>query len=59
MKYDVSVGLKSCAEGMRWDDLVRWKAGKLLEDLKTILGSRDPDTGERGYIRGIDGQNMG
>lgn len=33
-------------EGIRWDDLVRWKAGKLLENKKTFLGARDPSTGE-------------
>lgn len=29
-------------EGRRWDDLVRWKAGKLLENRKTLLGAYDP-----------------
>jgi hypothetical protein len=38
--------LETCAEGSRWDDLVRWKAGKLLENVKTVLGARDPSTGE-------------
>lgn len=38
--------LETCAEGIRWDDLVRWKPGKLLENPKTILGARDPATGE-------------
>ena len=33
-------------EGLRWNDLCRWKAGKLLENLKTYLGPRDPATGE-------------
>ncbi|MDR1603033.1 MAG: RagB/SusD family nutrient uptake outer membrane protein [Tannerella sp.] len=28
------------AEGFRWDDIVRWKAGKLLENPKTFLGMR-------------------
>lgn len=36
--------IETCAEGDRWDDLVRWKAGKLLENPKTILGARDPNT---------------
>jgi hypothetical protein len=31
-------------EGFRWDDLMRWKAGKLLENTKTYLGARDPLT---------------
>ena len=33
-------------EGLRWNDLCRWKAGKLLENQKTYLGPRDPATGE-------------
>ncbi|MCM0717404.1 RagB/SusD family nutrient uptake outer membrane protein [Parabacteroides sp. AM58-2XD] len=33
-------------EGLRWNDLCRWKAGKLLENIKTYLGPRDPATGE-------------
>lgn len=33
-------------EGFRWDDLCRWKAGKLIENEKTYLGARDPETGE-------------
>lgn len=36
--------IETCAEGSRWDDLVRWKAGKLLENVKTIQGARDPGT---------------
>ncbi|MEN7548492.1 RagB/SusD family nutrient uptake outer membrane protein [Rapidithrix thailandica] len=28
------------AEGFRWDDLVRWKAGKLTENLKTLYGMK-------------------
>lgn len=31
-------------EGLRWNDLCRWKAGKLLENPKTYLGARDPAT---------------
>jgi hypothetical protein len=38
--------LETPAEGSRWDDLVRWKAGKLLENIKTVQGARDPETGE-------------
>lgn len=33
-------------EGLRWNDLCRWKAGKLLENPKTYWGPRDPATGE-------------
>lgn len=38
--------LETCAEGNRWDDLVRWKAGRLLEDIKTVQGARDPATND-------------
>ena len=38
--------IESAAEGKRWDDLVRWKAGRLLENINTVLGARDPATGE-------------
>lgn len=38
--------IETCAEGSRWDDLVRWKAGKLLESPLTIQGARDPATGK-------------
>ena len=38
--------IETCGEGLRWDDLVRWKAGKLLEDPLTIRGARDPKTDE-------------
>ena len=34
------------SEGFRWNDLIRWKAGKLLENTKTYLGARDPETNE-------------
>ena len=37
--------LELAAEGKRWDDLVRWKAGKLLDNVKTYQGARDPATG--------------
>lgn len=30
-------------EGFRWDDLVRWAAGKLIERPKTVLGMRMTD----------------
>lgn len=32
------------SEGLRWNDLCRWKAGKLIENEKTYLGARDPQT---------------
>ncbi len=38
--------IETCAEGRRWDDLVRWKAGKLLENPLTVRGARDPATGD-------------
>lgn len=37
--------IELCAEGKRWDDLVRWKAGKRIEAANTILGARN-DSGE-------------
>ncbi|MGH2622101.1 MAG: RagB/SusD family nutrient uptake outer membrane protein, partial [Sphingobacterium sp.] len=37
--------IETCAEGDRWDDIVRWKAGKLLENPKTLLGARELQTG--------------
>lgn len=30
-------------EGFRWDDIVRWKAGKLLENPKSMLGMKVSD----------------
>lgn len=39
-------------EGIRWNDLCRWKAGKLLENQKTYLGPRDPDTGNYRILYG-------
>lgn len=30
-------------EGFRWDDIVRWKAGRLLENPKTMLGMKVSD----------------
>lgn len=35
--------IETCAEGNRWDDLVRWKAGKRLENPLSYKGARDPD----------------
>lgn len=37
--------IETCGEGSRWNDLVRWKAGKLLENPLTVQGARDPETG--------------
>lgn len=37
--------IETAGEGTRWDDLVRWKAGKLLENPLTYMGARDPQTG--------------
>ena len=39
-------------EGIRWNDLCRWKAGKLLENQKTYLGPRDPETGNYRILYG-------
>lgn len=38
--------IELAGEGKRWDDLVRWKAGKLLDNPKTYQGARDPATNE-------------
>ena len=38
--------IETAGEGTRWDDIVRWKAGKLLENPLTYRGARDPKTGE-------------
>jgi len=38
--------IETCSEGLRWNDLVRWKAGKLIENPLTYRGARDPATGE-------------
>lgn len=51
--------VETAGEGTRWDDIVRWKAGKLLENELTYLGARDPETGEYrviypGYTREWD-----
>lgn len=36
--------VECCEEAIRFDDLVRWKAGKLLENPKTQYGALDPAT---------------
>lgn len=36
--------VETAGEGTRWDDLVRWKAGKLVENPLTYYGARDPET---------------
>jgi starch-binding outer membrane protein, SusD/RagB family len=51
--------IELCYEGERWNDLQRWKAGKLLENPLTYLGARDPATGDYrvvypGYTRTWD-----
>ena len=33
-------------EGFRFNDLKRWKAGKLMNNPKTYQGARDPETGD-------------
>lgn len=38
--------IELAGEGKRWNDIVRWKAGKLLENPKTIQGAKDPATGQ-------------
>ncbi|KAF5039466.1 SusD family protein [anaerobic digester metagenome] len=34
--------IETCSEGIRFDDILRWKAGKRLEDPLTYKGARDP-----------------
>lgn len=36
-------------EGFRWDDIVRWKAGKLLENPKSMLGMKVTDSMKDAY----------
>lgn len=38
--------IETCTEGLRWNDLVRWKAGKLIENPLSFRGARDPKTGD-------------
>lgn len=38
--------IELAGEGKRWNDIVRWKAGKLLDNPKTIQGAKDPATGQ-------------
>lgn len=36
-------------EGFRWDDIVRWKTGRLLENPKTMLGMKVSDEMKEAY----------
>lgn len=40
-------------EGFRWDDIVRWKAGKLFENPKTVLGIRVTPAVQNLYPEGM------
>jgi hypothetical protein len=44
-------------EGFRWDDIVRWKAGALIENPKTMLGMTVNDKVEERYQRYYNGTN--
>lgn len=44
-------------EGFRWDDIVRWKAGKLIENPKTMVGITVNNNVEEKYIQFNDGTN--
>lgn len=51
--------IETAGEGTRWEDIVRWKAGRLLENPLTYRGARDPGTGDYrvvypGYTREWD-----
>lgn len=41
-------------EGMRWDDLMRWKAGHICDQIETYLGKWVPETtdGEGNIVKG-------
>ncbi|MEX2566190.1 MAG: RagB/SusD family nutrient uptake outer membrane protein [Cyclobacteriaceae bacterium] len=36
--------IETAGEGTRWEDIVRWKAGRLLEKPMTYLGAYDPES---------------
>ena len=38
--------IETAGEGTRWEDIVRWKAGRLLENPLTYLGAYDPEIDE-------------
>ena len=44
-------------EGFRWDDIVRWKAGKVIENPKTMVGITVNNNVEQKYILYNDGTN--
>lgn len=44
-------------EGFRWDDIVRWKAGKLIENPKTMLGITVNEEVEQHYTIHNGGTN--
>lgn len=44
-------------EGFRWDDIVRWKAGKLIENPKTMLGLTVNDEVVNRYTEVFGGTN--
>src|SRR5690606_12496002 len=43
--------IETVSESKRWDDLVRWKAGKLLENPKTIMGARNPEEDNEYWVQ--------
>lgn len=48
-------------EGFRWDDIVRWKAGKLFENPKSMLGMKVSDKLKEKYdsfSRELDGDKL-
>ena len=34
--------IELAGEGFRWDDLARWKAGAICNNVKTYIGKREP-----------------
>lgn len=43
--------LELATECYRWRDLVRWKAGKIVENPLTYLGARDPRSEDNSYYK--------
>ena len=42
--------IELAGEGFRWDDLARWKAGAICNNVKTYIGKREPYKDTRLYI---------
>ena len=51
--------IELAAEGFRYDDIIRWKAVKLYENPKTVLGMRVTPKVESYYVEGTFGGDKG